>query len=916
MSQNQVDGSAPSLFGSVGEARRDLVVKETQETAQQSGGEQVHEESKQNSGYFRLLDEWVLSLVRPFQPVSASTLMPVLRRFIRDGSGAADLWLLLQLGADKNGLVQGEAAVHLAVRSGNVRALQILFSETPWGELGGRCFLSGPQSGSRPPTLQQNSLRLPSSDGVGEQTGSRQKTEGSRRRRQNMRQKMAQLLDLEVLNKEGETPLLAACRMKKWRVAQALARMGAEVDVCKKGETPLSMVCKEGPSKLVKLLLKKGADLHSKGGERGLHAAAQVKRPDVVRLLVAAGAPLETRNGGRGTTPLLAALESGCSECAQILLEAGADCHATHNNGQTTLFVAAASCPSFVRRLLETGVDVNAADLEWWTPLFVALARGQTETVRLLVERGAQVNVQDINGCSSLLLAVTQCSTEVVKLLIAAGADVNARDDRGRPLLFAAVIRQRSDLVRLLVKAGADVNAADSEGRTALLESVAREDAHLILTLSKLGAAVNCVDKKGRSPLFEAVVCQKVSPDSADGGRSFVKLLLDLGAQVAPPGSLCPLSEAVKGRKEKVLKCLVSAGGDVKGTSLPLWMACRIDWPWGVDFLLPEASKEAARGVHDGIPTLCAAVLALPPGGLHLRLPPERLERFKEVVGRLVSKEADVNAVDTAGRTALTHAVRKGSREAVEVLLSVGADSGVIDRDGRTVLMHAARNGFWDVVKCLLCLPSLRCSVNAQERNGQSALMGAAAAGWSSVVALLLCGGADVTLRDVEGRSALWAAALRGSKSSVQLLLAAGADVNARLKGGHRKDENHKESGEECYRGRPTQAKEEIEGTTALMVAIDGGHQDVCSLLLSAGADPNLKDRKGRTALLRACTLASSERETNYPWLHRPYKHAPLRLCRPSADSLRSAFHLFPLSEAITVLCSQNRTERRTPWHL
>ena len=39
-------------------------------------------------------------------------------------------------------------------------------------------------------------------------------------------------------------------------------------------------------------------------------------------------------------------------------------------------------------------------------------------------------------------------------------------------------------------------------------------------------------------------------------------------------------------------------------------------------------------------------------------------------------------------------------------------------------------------------------------------------------------------------------------------------------------------------------------GNTGLIVAAKGGHYEIVELLLAHGADPNLKDKDGRTALM------------------------------------------------------------------
>ena len=46
--------------------------------------------------------------------------------------------------------------------------------------------------------------------------------------------------------------------------------------------------------------------------------------------------------------------------------------------------------------------------------------------------------------------------------------------------------------------------------------------------------------------------------------------------------------------------------------------------------------------------------------------------------------------------------------------------------------------------------------------------------------------------------------------------------------------------------------KRDFEGRTVLMIAVENGYDSIAQRLLTAGANPNLQDRKGHTALMKA----------------------------------------------------------------
>ncbi|TFK25658.1 hypothetical protein FA15DRAFT_617116, partial [Coprinopsis marcescibilis] len=97
----------------------------------------------------------------------------------------------------------------------------------------------------------------------------------------------------------------------------------------------------------------------------------------------------------------------------------------------------------------------------------------------------------------------------------------------------------------------------------------------------------------------------------------------------------------------------------------------------------------------------------------------------------------DINAKDANGRTALAHAVSRGSREIVTMLLEVkGVDCNCVDTRGWTPLMIAVESGRDAVVALLLELQGV--DYNCVDAKGQTALMIAVERGYDDTAALLL----------------------------------------------------------------------------------------------------------------------------------------------------------------------------------
>ena len=211
-----------------------------------------------------------------------------------------------------------------------------------------------------------------------------------------------------------------------------------------------------------------------------------------------------------------------------------------------------------------------------------------------------------------------------------------------------------------------------------------------------------------------------------------------------------------------------------------------------------------------------------------------------ELLGALIAKKANVNVRNEFGSTPIAEAAKVADARMVKMLLDAGAEPEGANQDGQTALMLAIKTGEVAVVDMLI---KAGANVNTIEKfHHQTPLMWAAAAPRNAgeMVRLLLAKGADVKpralysdwpsqitsepraqYRPVGGLTALLYAARDGCYDCVEALIGAGADVNV-----------------------PTP-----EGVTALMLALDNDHNDVAKLLLDRGANPQLWDWWGRTAL-------------------------------------------------------------------
>lgn len=190
----------------------------------------------------------------------------------------------------------------------------------------------------------------------------------------------------------------------------------------------------------------------------------------------------------------------------------------------------------------------------------------------------------------------------------------------------------------------------------------------------------------------------------------------------------------------------------------------------------------------------------------------------------LVQGGADVSAENRYGVPPLALACTNGSGQIVKLLLESGADPNAEPRSGETMLMTAARTGRVEAVEALIAAGA---DVDARERKKQTALMWAAADGHAEVVQALIDAGAEFDKPLDSGFSPLLFAVREGKTEVVRVLSAAGADVN---------EEMRPRSG-----GRDKR-------TTPLILAVENGHFETAAALLELGADPNAAPA-GYTAL-------------------------------------------------------------------
>jgi ankyrin repeat protein len=268
-------------------------------------------------------------------------------------------------------------------------------------------------------------------------------------------------------------------------------------------------------------------------------------------------------------------------------------------------------------------------------------------------------------------------------------------------------------------------------------------------------------------------------------------------------------------------------------------------------------------------------------------LPRAAMQGDREAVRQLLRQNADLNAAQGDGMTALHWAASRNDVEMGKMLLAAGANLKSATRiEGLTPLAVACTNGSAAMVELLL---SKGADANLRGELW-TPLMLASASGSTESVKLLLDHGADVNAKESSHhQTALMFAAGRDRASVVSLLATHGADLNitsdviqlatvsvdengnrttpaanggaandrakARVMGGmtalhFAARDNQKEAVRALVEaGADLNVQSPGDKGTPLVIAITNGHYDVAKYLVDHGANPNLATADGLAAL-------------------------------------------------------------------
>lgn len=450
------------------------------------------------------------------------------------------------------------------------------------------------------------------------------------------------------------------------------------------GTTPLVLAIEENKPKIVELLIKEGKaniyGVYAKETEKyPIYCAVKNKNLNMIKILLDNNFDLK-----RESYILSYAMENSDENIVKYLVENGADMYSYEI---TALYQAVLNLnPKLVEYFLDKGASIEKA--------------GETDVYGNIMMAAAGSKFNNSNDKSPVDLTLLEKSAEnsaKIMQMIIDKVDKKLINDslEGKTPLIIAVGNSYIDTAKILIENGADVNAIDFEGWSALSYAVNNGDieiAKLLLTnKAKIKDELLIAIK---SPIVESRI-------------NIIKLLIDNKANInyTDEDEFTPLNIAIEIGDMELTKFLITNGANVNSL------------------------------MQDGVSLIGYAIA----------------QNNMDLLQILIENGANVNYMggDSWADTPLQTASRLGLDNVVRILLTRNADINAVDMNGNTALHTAALNSQLSVVKLLL---EKNPNLDIQNKVGNTALHLAVISGNIDIVGELVLKGANTRIRNNDGK--------------------------------------------------------------------------------------------------------------------------------------------------------------------
>ncbi|WP_288680172.1 ankyrin repeat domain-containing protein [uncultured Brachyspira sp.] len=491
--------------------------------------------------------------------------------------------------------------------------------------------------------------------------------------------------DINQTGEEDIGGLYQAIKHNNIKAVKFFIENNANVEIATfDGTTPLVLAIEENKPKIVELLIKEGKaniyGVYAKETEKyPIYCAVKNKNLNMIKILLDNNFDLK-----RESYILSYAMENSDENIVKYLVENGADMYSYEI---TALYQAVLNLnPKLVEYFLDKGASIEKA--------------GGTDVYGNIMMAAAGSKFNNSNDKSPVDLTLLEKSAEnsakITEMLIGK-ADKNIINDslEGKTPLIIAVGNSYIDTAKILIENGANINAVDIEGWSALSYVVNNGDIEIAKLLLENKAKI-----KGELLLA-------IKSPIAESRIDMIKLLIDNKANInySDDDGFTPLNIAIESGDMELTKFLITNGANVNSL------------------------------MQDGVSLIGYAIA----------------QNNMDLLQILIENGANVNYTngDSWADTPLKTASRLGLDNVVRILLTRNADINAVDMNGNTALHTAALNSQLSVVKLLL---EKNPNLDIQNKVGNTALHLAVISGNIDIVGELVLKGANTRIRNNDGK--------------------------------------------------------------------------------------------------------------------------------------------------------------------
>lgn len=686
--------------------------------------------------------------------------------------------------------------------------------------------------------------------------------------------------------------------------------MGADIHKTdKNGWTPLELAIWEGQLEVVKNLLKAGANININIDSWGpLYLAAREEKETIFRYLLRSGADFNKKDWVIRSTIFEYATILRDKDLMRILLDKG-DFQFNKNALEQTLFgfifgqELKLNGLSRIEFLFQIGVDPNC-HIESDKPLIIyACEKNNLDLIKILIKYKANLNCI-YNGHTPLTIAVNTNNLKLVRLLVENEANIFYYKDNVKSAFEIAQEKRFDEILKLFVEQVTSWHTrlvrafGDSNGNDFVKYYLKSKDYYTFYNFNLLDIAFSRRSDKLTILIFKADPdlfksnndfvrlfdeFKQNNPDSLihkaikEGNAQKVRILLSFNERIDQKDSEenTPLELAIKNNNLEIVKILVLAKVNLNfdnSNSGPVYLAAQLEnkaifkyllengarfdtknWEvcyeiikFGSKFLNKNLLVFILKNIDKNLnlkvlyKLICDLInetnLDLVNFILDIILDPILEKNLEEPFLLYATKNNNINLVkiicnnlakkafkNSVTEKPLILACEKGYKEIAESILNINPGLNIKNEDYDPLIIIASANGYKEIVELLL---KAGAKIDERDSEGFTPVMCAAYNGHIETFELLLKSGADIKLINQANENALILSISKGCFKIVELLIKACSDldyINSRNK----------------------------RGETSLMIAARRGHRDIVDLLIKSGAQVNLQDKIGDTALMK-----------------------------------------------------------------